>query len=1348
MTGVLDFYLLDAHEQPKTDLGHCMLIGKIANADKPGHWKSCCILVQCVEQRVYVKLRPGVSMEAFGKHLADLRQQQGFSTSKFRAVRRRRIDPDQTNPALLGLEEDYVEVLYPIKSERKQLRVKPDANTVELVVETQASPVERLLLDLGVRGPTWMHIQHAVVSRRAMSYCAATYEISGLDCISLVNAPAPPLQIMSLHATFEDCQPDGPKDVAHRLCSFSCIVHDRVTAAACDERVFSRAGSQTLRGYHYTRLDQAQAVASLGEAAGFPAVHCHVYANQEAVAAAATEAGGAGGKWCSVHTVSSQEDLYSALEQLFRDEDPDAVVSHNSLRYTIPRLLTEMQRRSRLKQYSFLGRIRTTDIYYLRSERNAADYENPNHSWMQLDGRLHFDTHLLSGSFVASRHARSIRSDSLQEYLEAHDVQPGHTRYWPVHLYPDTDALSPESVERLLEVQGEPGDSRISTAMRLHGSDTYTDLFAHEVPGYLAGGGDMLQQYIINHLNGAYKQLQLLYKLNLVPFTLEVSHMCGNLWRENLSSRNVNRIEYLLMHALATDNYIVERAAPPQRTAKRGGSAASSAQKSSDSGPGYEGGRILEVVPGEYNGYSCLIDARSMYASIIQHGTVCVTNPRNLDVSFLACNQLVLPRIIRDVCTRRAEYAAKKLVLDQTSSEFYSAKIGEEALKLIANQCYGCLGSEYFRFRNKNAGAEITRQGRAVLEGYISVLECDARFTRAVRVLYGHTDSLMVHVVDGSCTFAESNALFTSIADALNRAEGASGVQVKIDAVFRRVVIYTRTQYAGLQIRDPAAYGPDRAGQRGAYDLYVRGCELANRQLPPLAQQLCANVLCEALLRGVVEAPDFQDRLQAYARRIDSAMFGSDGEQRQAWNSALTRRNGAADLSPGALTHILSGLVCTTVLNAIKETSNTPQLGAIRSLQPPHLQQRFLRRGAPVQIVYAKPADGPGFTRGHLLEQVHCLSLPGYTGTDTRLVADLRYTWNVHVGTLLQKSFDIIEGINVQQLAGWFGIDYSAAAAAKGNASNEGGAGAGKISSSGSGNSGGGGGGAKHGRAAVHDFFRAQHGQVLKFCAQTYSNVAETVQPRRLPQPQPSALSMAGIPILPAAYDLMQLQMHESSIQPLYVLCKSCELLVANGEKTGAMVKPYIPFVDGAQHEGDGDSEEGGLQASRLFATHTFVQSTLNDLCCACEQKLGNDAEARIRTALARTGSVQAQPEHRAVLELESGVVHRQSTQPAGNAAPGRVGLYTAPPTGPPEPCDISPAKKRGYPAYDEGLVMNGRYRRWLLRDETAEELLAKCVCVAEVPGILAKRAKRGSLLFPMPGLPSDVDARTSGFLC
>lgn len=228
--------------------------------------------------------------------------------------------------------------------------------------------------------------------------------------------------------------------------------------------------------------------------------------------------------------------------------------------------------------------------------------------------------------------------------------------------------------------------------------------------------------------------LNIMNKLNVLPLSLQLANITGNLMSYTLGSGRSKGVEFLLLHAFTEQNYIVPD--KMKNTTRKGLAGDTKTGKKAR----YEGGMVLEPIKGFYDKFVLLMDFNSLYPSIIQEFNICFTtiDPDDVQTSDLT-EPGILPRQIKKLVENRRQ--VKKLLKQPDLSEELKMQydIRQRALKLTANSMYGCLGAPNTRFYAPHLAALITQKGREILMNTKSMVE-KMQYT----VVYGDTDSIMV----------------------------------------------------------------------------------------------------------------------------------------------------------------------------------------------------------------------------------------------------------------------------------------------------------------------------------------------------------------------------------------------------------------------------------------------------------------------------------------------------------------------------------------------------------------------------------------------------------------------------
>ena len=133
-------------------------------------------------------------------------------------------------------------------------------------------------------------------------------------------------------------------------------------------------------------------------------------------------------------------------------------------------------------------------------------------------------------------------------------------------------------------------------------------------------------QHFVDLANHTLKDAQLvqklMFKLQILPLTKQLTNIAGNLWARTMKGNRAERNEYLLLHEFHQIKYLV----PEKRTAKQ--RKEDLGEDDNDTGNGkakYSGGLVLDPKKGLYDSFILLLDFNSLYPSLIQEYNLCFT---------------------------------------------------------------------------------------------------------------------------------------------------------------------------------------------------------------------------------------------------------------------------------------------------------------------------------------------------------------------------------------------------------------------------------------------------------------------------------------------------------------------------------------------------------------------------------------------------------------------------------------------------------------------------------------------------------------------------------------------------
>ncbi|XP_071798357.1 DNA polymerase alpha catalytic subunit-like [Asterias amurensis] len=320
-----------------------------------------------------------------------------------------------------------------------------------------------------------------------------------------------------------------------------------------------------------------------------------------------------------------------------------------------------------------------------------------------------------------------------------------------------------------------------------------------------------LMYFVENTWMDASYILGIMCELNVIPLSLQITNICGNIMSRTLMGGRSERNEYLLLHAFFEKNFLCpdkeyKKKTPQANTHDDDGDENQTERQATTKSrrkPAYTGGLVLEPKRGFYDKYILLLDFNSLYPSIIQEYNICFTTINRTqpeettdeewipEVPDKSVEFGILPTEIRRLVDRRKQVKQLMKQADLNPDLKLQYDIRQKALKLTANSMYGCLGFSHSRFYAKPLAALVTGKGREILlqtKDLVQKMNLD--------VIYGDTDSIMINTntndLDqvykvGNKVKVEVNKLYRLL-------------EIDIDGVFQSMLLLKKKKYAALAV--------------------------------------------------------------------------------------------------------------------------------------------------------------------------------------------------------------------------------------------------------------------------------------------------------------------------------------------------------------------------------------------------------------------------------------------------------------------------------------------------------------------------------------------------------------------
>ncbi|KAL0089598.1 hypothetical protein F4703DRAFT_1914916 [Phycomyces blakesleeanus] len=495
--------------------------------------------------------------------------------------------------------------------------------------------------------------------------------------------------------------------------------------------------------------------------------------------------------------------------------DPDVIVGHNFAGFDLDVLLHRMKALN-TQNWHRLGRLKRRHWPKLQSGPGGSG-ESTYQERLIMSGRLVCDTYLAAKDLIRSKSYRMTDLAQSQLKIEREDIK------------------------------------------------------FDKMEGYYEQSASLI--HFLKHCTfDAYLAMALMFKLQILPLTRQLTNLAGNLWSRTMTGARAERNEFLLMHEFHRQKFIC-----PDKTFnvksqaaivealehnQDGDNEVVHAKKSNTKRkPAYSGGLVLEPKKGFYDKFVLLLDFNSLYPSIIQEYNVCFTTVKRHDVAVVEGDQVpevpdtsmptgVLPRLIKTLVDRRGQVKRLMKAPNLSEAERMQYDIRQKALKLTANSMYGCLGFSHSRFYAKPLAMLITHKGREILQNTV-----DLATSLDLNVIYGDTDSIMVYT--NQSDISQVKEIGNLLKQRVNNLYKL--LEIDIDGMFKHMLLLKKKKYAALLVEE-------KPNGELVETIETKGLDLVRRDWCDLSHDVSAHVLNSIL--SDKDREDVIEEIHAYLRDI------------------------------------------------------------------------------------------------------------------------------------------------------------------------------------------------------------------------------------------------------------------------------------------------------------------------------------------------------------------------------------------------------------------------------------------------------------------------------------------------
>jgi DNA polymerase I len=353
------------------------------------------------------------------------------------------------------------------------------------------------------------------------------------------------------------------------------------------------------------------------------------------------------------------------------------------------------------------------------------------------------------------------------------------------------------------------------------------EIVKSEIAKHWNGTEEKLTKLIEYAAKDSQLALKLLLERNMLDKFIELSKVSGLTLQDVLDSGETARAENLLLKEFNKEGFVLPLKPSQDEILKR---------KSQHETKGLKGALVLEPSAGLHTHPLIYLDFKAMYPSIFISYNICPTTlildeengdtvktPYGAKFVSKSVRQGILPRILKILIDERDTIKSQiKKATSENEKRILDAK--QLALKIMANAFYGYTGYVRARLYILDIANAITSCGRYLIQRTKDATEKD----KSVKVVYGDTDSLIVETPTEN--LEEAFSIGKKIEQNINE-ELEGIVQVKIESLFKTLLILTKKRYAGLSVEKKNGEWEEKIMMKGIETVRRDWCELTSKTL-------------------------------------------------------------------------------------------------------------------------------------------------------------------------------------------------------------------------------------------------------------------------------------------------------------------------------------------------------------------------------------------------------------------------------------------------------------------------------------------------------------------------------------